>query len=245
MIVIGGTHTGKTSLLRLGLLRGEFGSRPSLEVVVMSPAKMSLEQPIWKDLERRGFNILRILCNGTVPDAPFDPDPPSAGRRRLIIIDDVDLMSVFKVPIKGGGFQRGKPFLTNLFAVDSHHANMGCILVSHQIKIGAPCLCENADYILLTTLAPAQFTAVKKTLELSQSEVAQIKLEHAAPEGIVAAQPTGRYELPSPDTHRCYNHVVILKQQLVGKDGTPMPRIWKFGTHASSPVGLIRCMGAE
>jgi len=244
MITIGATGTGKTSLLRLALLRGEFGKRTSLELTIMSPVEASVNQWIWKDLEEKGFILRRIICDKQVRDqAPFRAEL-KPGIRQLVIIDDVDLVSLMRVhvAVKGGiCVQTGMAFLTNLFAVESHHADMGCILVSHGIKIGAPCICENADYILLTSLAPSGFAKVKKVLELTPNEISQITHEHTDPSGFVVESPTEQYDFSNGDQYKCFNHVVVVLRQVFEHDQKPIPRIWKFGKKVSSPGGLNPC----
>lgn len=241
MIAIGATGTGKTSLIRLAILRGEFGKRINLELIIMSPVEASVNQPIWKDLEDKGFKLRRIVCDKRVRNQqPFMANT-TPGIRQLVIIDDVDLTSLMRVTSVAGGTmitQTGLAFLTNLFAVESHHADMGCILISHGIKIGAPCICENADYMLLTSLAPSGFAKVKKVLELTPVEISKINAEHSNPEGFVVEQNIEPYDTSSGQ-YRCFNHAVVVTRRMF-EDQQPIPRIWKFGKKASSPVGLVR-----
>jgi len=244
MIVIGGSSTGKTSLLRTAILRGEFGRRPELNIIVMSPSEQSLQQVIWTDLESRGFSIQRIACDmrSKVREQPlFQARAPSEDkRRRLVIIDDADQVGSMHVPIStplGRTSQNGKQFITELFGTESHHTDTGCIVVSHKLNIGVPAIRNSANHVVLTALSPDELKRVVKNYALSPIEISTIRRAHENPAQIAECAPTGRFCIPSGEC-RNYNHVVLLTSPMVDSRGVPLPRIWRFGDKASSPVGI-------
>jgi len=240
IIIVGGSETGKTYLVRTLLLRGDFGARKKeIDVVVITPQQASLEQNIWTDLCYRGFRIKKTLCRRGHP-APIIKDlfpPPAPGLRRLLIIDDVDQAS----ELRFANGVRGREWLMDLFGTESHHSNIGVILICHHLNIGCPAIKKSAGGVVITGLPIADIHSLCKSLALSPSEEDEILKEMSNVSGLVSTTRCSH----SPKYVSLYNNVYISQKLsfLPPSSGTnhliPAPTIWKFDNRISGVKGLI------
>lgn len=164
MLIVGASHTGKTFLVRKMLMRGDLGLKKELEVCVYSPSAASRQQPIWKDLRRRGW---RLQVFPTVLGAVTSP---RALPHRLLILDDVD------GPTTGKGALQAA---SEVFTTESHHSNSSCIMISHRLKTGSPALRDSVPYVVLTAAPRTRIRVILKDLdiEVDEEKVADYLLE--------------------------------------------------------------------
>ena len=159
MLVIGSSETGKTFLVRKMLLRGDLGPKNDLEILVFAPCESSRQQPIYKDLVRRGWNItIFSSLRKAVESKRILP-------RRLLIVDDVD------GPAAGKGVMQEA---TRVFTTESHHANYSCIMISHHLRTGSPILRGSAPFVLLTAAPSAQLLATLKDLDAPADRIPRV-----------------------------------------------------------------------
>lgn len=182
MLLVGGSGTGKTQLVRDMLLGDAFSvKRPgkkTLELVVASPLRASLDQPIWAELERKGWMIRRLhLKQGTaVP-------PASPGRHRVYIIDDLDHVGGISVETPDG-LQKGKEWLQNVFGTESHHSSASVVLISHKLKFGVPAALNSSEWVCITGLPEHALRATCADLHTTDEEAAEIHQLLSDPNGL-------------------------------------------------------------
>jgi len=233
IIIVGGSGTGKTYLVRTLLLRGDLGTRKrQLDIVLITPQKSSMEQDIWKDLGSRGYKINKVLCQRGRPAPDMDKlFGPVSERKRLLIIDDVDHAAGLRFT---GGLS-GREWLMDLFGTESHHSNVSVILICHHLKIGCPAIKNSADGIIITGLPRHDLHSLCKDLLLSETNEESIANELANPRGVVGS---GKYVTP-------YNNVFVLyKPKFMSpnsgdKQLEPVPILWRFDNKVSGSKGLL------
>ena len=125
------------------IMKGDFGGHGGLNIIVYAPSRISLNQPMWKDLHRRGFSITTALLDkNTAAPPPLTPKRAVKNTRRLIILDDLD--DAIAVP----------KWVVERFTIASHHLGETIVCISHRLRIGVVEIRSCADWIILTC-APA------------------------------------------------------------------------------------------
>ncbi len=199
LIIVGGSHTGKTYLVRNMVLRQDYGpSKRELEIIVASPTQASLDQQIWKDLKARGFNLTKILIPRTGFPAAITAKP-APNKKKLIILDDVDQVTEMK---------GGRTFLLDLFGTESHHSNISVTFITHHLKFGSPAIINSTTAVIITGLIPSYLKDAAKTLGLTSEELVTVE--------DVLADPAGR-DASKKDNERfvgLFNHIVVWMQPL-------------------------------
>jgi hypothetical protein len=199
LIIVGGSCSGKTYLVRKMILRRDLGvPKANLNIIVASPVEASLQQDIWKDLSVRGYSVTgwRLGKSGL---PKIEPDK----KKTLLIIDDVDHINEIR---------RGREWLLDLFGTESHHSDISVILIAHHLRIGCPAIRASADAVIICTLPEAQLKQTFKDLGLNAQE--ERLAEHALtdPDGMLPGAVPGEY---AP----LYNHVVVWRRPMFVLEG--------------------------
>lgn len=215
MLVIGATTTGKTYLLYMMILHGDFGSKAELTVIVYSPVPASLQQNVWKSLRSKGWNLT------TLNDLPDNiPTPP--GRRVLLIIDDVDNLRLASAGKRPKGVLPVSDRVDRLFCVESHQSNLSIIMVSHKLNIGAVGARDSAEYVVLTANRETSLLKICKSLDISPADTSAIANHLIRP---VPATGLKTFET------RFYNHMIVCQRP-------GFPALWQACTNVFTPPGV-------
>jgi hypothetical protein len=212
--IIGASSTGKTELIKRMILRGDFGTKRELEVMVLSPSPITLEQKVWKALESKGIRFTKIMLDKSTPPPPN----PARGIKRLIIFDDLDTAKV--IP----------QWVVERFTIASHHLNESVVCISHKVRIGVVEIRSSARWIILTA-APERI--LKDTCENMGCNYDDINKLLSDPKHI--------HEI-SEGQYGSFNHVAIRQAYCVDKDGNPAPKYFQVNnltdTHTLRPLSL-------
>lgn len=197
--IIGASSTGKTELVKRMILRGDFGTKKELEVMVYSPSDITLIQRVWKSLEDRKIKVIKVKLDKTTGQ----PDNPTRGIKRLIIFDDLDTAKV--IP----------QWVVERFTIASHHLNEAVICISHKVRIGVVEIRSSARWIILTS-APEK--TLRDTCENIGCNYDDITTILSNPENIVEVS-KGQYS--------SFNHVAIRQAYCVDQYGNPAPKYYQ------------------
>ncbi len=223
---MGGSHTGKTFLVRNMIFRQDFdATKKELEIIAASPIQASLDQPIWKDLKVRGFDVKATFIPKTgIPDSIT----AKTTKKKLIILDDVDHIADIK---------NGRAWLLNLFGTESHHSNISVVLITHHLRFGSPAIINSANAVIVTGLAPNYLDDAFKTLGLTKDE------QDVAREAL--SDPAGKIKTENNSYVSLFNHVVVWMHPLYEikkvdgvETSVPEPRLYKYPRDASRALPL-------
>jgi hypothetical protein len=211
--IIGASSTGKTELIKRMILRGDFGTKRELEVVVLSPSPITLEQKVWKSLEEKGIRFQKIMLNKMTPP----PETAARGIKRLMIFDDLDTAKV--IP----------QWVVERFTIASHHLNESVVCISHKVRIGVVEIRSSARWIILTA-APERI--LRDTCENMGCNYEDINK--------ILSDPKNIHEI-SQGQFGSFNHVAIRQAYCVDKNGKPAPKYFQVNnltdTYTLRPIG--------
>ena len=211
--IVGASSTGKTELIKRMIMRGDFGSKGELEVMLFSPSEITLDQRCWRLLQEKNIRLsTNHLTKMTQP--PCNPDE---GVRRVIIFDDLDDAVVLP------------KWIVERFTIASHHLNESIICISHRLKIGVVEIRSSANWIILTA---APDSSLRETCKSLGAEFDVVK-------GLLS-NPTNLVE-SSPGQFKSYNHVVVRQSFCVDGEGKPSPKYYEVNPLTS--VTCLRATG--
>jgi hypothetical protein len=175
------------------ILRNDFHvNKKDLQIIVTSPVLSSLQQPIWKDLKRRRYDIVGIHLDKKAMDVI-----PKNKKKKLLIIDDVDHVTEIK---------KGREWLLDLFGTESHHSDITIVLIAHHLKIGCPAIRSSADAVILCSLPIPQLKQTMKDLCLESDEEEKVIN--------TLSDPIGAPDSSEKKYIQLFNHAVVWRKPL-------------------------------
>lgn len=220
-VFVGGSGSGKTSLLRQMILRGDHGvPKEALVVLVASPLLSSLLQSAWKDLSARGYQIELAQIGKAgfgVVDERIEALKGTTWKL-LIVIDDIDHVR---------GIRGGREWLLDVFGTESHHSNVSIALVAHHLQFGTPGVLNSASAVIICGLPDDKLEKVMKDLGLSPKDKVSVRKALSNSEGKESTTGKRSYAI------RLFNHVVVLTDPLYidSKESPTLeraPRLYQF-----------------
>lgn len=210
IIIVGASHTGKTFLVRHMIVRGDFGNKRDMVIVVASPSQTSLDQRIWTDLAKRGFKIIKINCAKQRP-VMEQTELMKTFKHKLWVVDDVDNIKVAR-----------DGWIRDLFTLESHHSGYNVVMISHKLNSGCPEARDSADYIILT-----RSPNIDRTIDgLYKSARDKDECEKIIKSNLGYGKPISCDS--SGDYNRAYEHIVIMRLQLFDSKGMEWPHFYKI-----------------
>lgn len=197
--IIGASSTGKTELVKRMILRGDFGTKRELEILVYSPSDITLIQKVWKSLEDRKIKLFKHHLDKNTQQ----PANPGRGIKRLIIFDDLDTAKV--IP----------QWVVERFTIASHHLNEAVICISHKVRIGVVEIRSSARWIILTAAPEKTLRDTCENIGCNYDDVTRILNN---PENIVEV---------SKGQFSSFNHVAIRQSYCIDKFGNPAPKYYQ------------------
>ena len=197
--IIGASSTGKTELIKRMILRGDFGKKKEVEIMVFSPSGITLEQKVWKSLEEKGIRIIKIPLDKSTPP----PTNAADGIKRLMIFDDLDTAKV--IP----------QWVVERFTIASHHLNESVVCISHKVRIGVVEIRSSARWIILTAAPEKILRDTCDNIGCLYSDINSI-----------LSDPANIHEI-SKGQYGSFNHVAIRQSYCVDKEGNPAPKYFQ------------------
>ena len=211
-VFIGGSHTGKSYLFYKLLVGGFLGTCDYSKylIIVASTLKVSLDQPLWDIIERKGFRVEKILLNRSGSYPKYDELIEEANKdknilKTIFVCDDTDKLSPCCAL-----------WVQNLFSVMSHHQELTIFLILHTYSINSPTIFRSTDHIWLFSIDETYAKKICKEFEINYELYKEVMNSKS---NIVEMKDCEKFE---DNTYSNFNYIIRRRTNKCQEDGSTL-----------------------